>query len=215
MSDAPASTPATPPAGDPGEPAAGSALPKRIGQIAALVVVGLLLALLIWKVATRDSGGAAAKLESGKGAPVAAPGFSLPRITGIPGSPADTGPVSLASLKGKVVVLNFWASWCIPCKQESPRMQEAAVKYADRGVVVLGIDAQDFTGDARKFATKYGLTYPIVHDGSGKTLTPYGVTGFPETFFVDRQGKLVGERIQGEISTKQLEAGIERALATT
>ena len=204
-------TDAAPPADDE-SPRGG--IPKRAGQLAALAIVAALLALLIWKVATRDAGGAAAKLEAGKGAPVSAPAFSLPRITGIPGGPSETGPVSLASLKGKVVVLNFWASWCIPCKQESPRMQEAYLKYRDQGVVVLGVDAQDFTGDARAFARKYGLTYPIVHDGQGKTLTPYGVTGFPETFFVDRQGKLVGERVQGEISAKQLEAGIKQALAS-
>jgi cytochrome c biogenesis protein CcmG/thiol:disulfide interchange protein DsbE len=212
------SSEAAPPAPAPPSPAPsgseqGSPVAKRIGQAAALLVVAALLALLIWKVATRDSGGAAAKLAAGNGAPVAAPQFTLPRIGGIPGSPAG-GPISLASLHGKVVVLNFWASWCIPCKQESPRMQEAYLRYRDQGVVVLGVDAQDFTGDARRFATKYKLTYPIVHDGSGKTLTPYGVTGFPETFFLDRTGKLVGERIEGEISVAQLDAGIKRALAT-
>jgi cytochrome c biogenesis protein CcmG/thiol:disulfide interchange protein DsbE len=192
---------------------AGAGLPKRVAQGLALVAVGALLGLLIWKVATRDSGGAAAKLAAGNGAPVPAPLFTLPRIGGIPGS-EQGGPISLVSLRGKVVVLNFWASWCIPCKQESPRLQEAYVKYRGEGVVVLGVDAQDFTGDARRFATKYALTYPIIHDGSGKWLTPYGVTGFPETFFVDRRGNLVGERVQGEISAKELEAGIKRALAS-
>lgn len=208
------SSDAAPPADDPGAGPGRGAVPKRVAQGLALAVVGALLALLIWKVATRDPGGAAAKLAKGNGAPVDAPAFSLPRIAGIKGGDPGTGPISLASLRGKVVVLNFWASWCIPCKQESPRMQEAYARYRDQGVVVLGIDAQDFTGDARRFAEKYGLTYPIVHDGSGTTLTPYGVTGFPETFFVDRQGKLVGDRIQGEISAKDLDAGIKRALAT-
>lgn len=198
----------TPPAVTPG-----NGVPKRVAQGLALVAVGALLGLLIWKVATRDAGGAAGKLAASKGAPVAAPQFTLPRINGIPGIPDGT-TVSLASLKGKVVVLNFWASWCIPCKQESPRLQEAYVTYKDQGVVVLGVDAQDFSGDARSFARKYGLTYPIVHDGSGKTLSPYGVTGFPETFFVDRQGNLVGQRIEGEISAKQLDEGIKQALAT-
>jgi len=202
---------AAPPADDPGS-SSGAGLPKRVAQGAALLAVAALLALLVWKVATRDSGGAAAKLAAGDGAPVAAPQFSLPRVAGIPGA-ARGGAVSLASLRGKVVVLNFWASWCIPCKQESPRLQAAYVKYRRQGVVVLGVDAQDFTGDARGFAAKYGLTYPIVHDGSGNTLTPYGVTGFPETFFVDRRGRLVGRRIEGEISAAQIDAGIRRALA--
>ena len=188
----------------------GSRLPKRLAQGAVLVAVAALLGLLVWKVATRDSGGAAARLAASKGAPVAAPQFTLPRITGIAGS--GPGSIALASLRGKVVVLNFWASWCIPCKRESPRLQEAYSRFAKQGVVVLGVDAQDFTGDARRFANRYKLTYPIVHDGSGKTLTPYGVTGFPETFFIDRKGMLVGKRIEGEISAKQLDEGIKLAL---
>lgn len=186
------------------------ALPKRAAQAVALAAVAALLALLIWQVATRDAGGAAAELEkSGK---VAAPDFTLPRIDGVPGA-EEGGPITLSSLRGKVVVLNFWASWCIPCKQESPRLQETYLRYRDRGVVVLGVDAQDFKADARAFAKKYRLTYPLVHDGKGKTLGPYGVTGFPETYFVDREGNLVGKRVQGEISEKELEAGIELALA--
>ena len=191
-------------------PADGSRLPKRLAQGVALVAVAALLGLLVWKVATRDSGGAAARLAASNGAPVAAPQFTLPRITGIAGS--KPGSISLASLRGKVVVLNFWASWCIPCKKEAPRLQAAYERYATQGVVVLGVDAQDFTGDARRFANRYKLTYPIVHDGSGKTLTPYGVTGFPETFFIDRKGMLVGARIEGEISAKQLDEGIKLAL---
>lgn len=191
-------------------PDSDSRLPKRLAQGAALVAVAALLGLLVWKVATRDPGGAAARLAASNGAPVAAPQFTLPRITGIAGS--GPGSVNLASLRGRVVVLNFWASWCTPCKLESPRLQEAYIRYAKQGVVVLGVDAQDFTGDARRFANRYKLTYPIVHDGSGKTLTPYGVTGFPETFFIDRNGMLVGKRIEGEISAKELDDGIKRAL---
>ena len=194
-------------------PADASRLPKRIAQGVALVAVAGLLGLLVWKVVTRDSGGAAARLAQGNGAPVTAPAFSLPRINGINGIP-DGGPISLASLRGKVVVINFWASWCIPCKQEAPRLQEVSERYAAQGVVVLGIDAQDFTGDARRFANRYRLTYPIVHDGSGQTLNPYGVTGFPETFFVDRAGRLVGKRIEGEVSVEQLDTGIKQALGT-
>jgi cytochrome c biogenesis protein CcmG/thiol:disulfide interchange protein DsbE len=80
--------------------------------------------------------------------------------------------------------------------------------------VVVGVDAQDFSGDARRFMRAHKLTYPNVHDGPGKVLPKYGVTGFPETYFVGRGGKLVGERIQGEISKQQLTVGIKRALAS-
>jgi cytochrome c biogenesis protein CcmG/thiol:disulfide interchange protein DsbE len=81
-------------------------------------------------------------------------------------------------------------------------------------VVVVGVDAQDFSGDAKHFVSKHKLTYPNVHDGPGHVLPKYGVTGFPETFFVDRRGRLVGERVAGEISAAKLQAGIRRALQT-
>ena len=135
-----------------------------------------------------------------------APLFSLTRFDGI--------PLRLEDLRGKVVFVNFWASWCVPCKAEAPRLQAAWQQFRGRGVVVVGVDAQDFSGDARKFIRKHALTYPNVHDGPGNVLPKYGVTGFPETYFVDRRGRLVGERVQGEISAEKLAAGIRRALAS-
>ena len=86
------------------------------------------------------------------------------------------------------MIVNFWASWCIPCKDEAPALQKTYEKYRAQGLVVLGIDAQDFREDAKRFAKRFGVTYPVVYDGSGSTLGKWGVTGFPETFFVDRSG---------------------------
>jgi cytochrome c biogenesis protein CcmG/thiol:disulfide interchange protein DsbE len=163
------------------------------------VVLGL-LGLLIWKVAHQSKGVA---LGGGKTPP--APEFTLGRLDA-------PGKLKLASLRGKVVVLNFWASWCAPCKSEAPRLEAAWRKYRKQGVVVVGVDAQDFTGDARHFVRKYKLSYPNVHDGPGDVLPKYGVTGFPETYFVDRRGRLVGDRVEGEITAEKLTAGIERAL---
>jgi cytochrome c biogenesis protein CcmG/thiol:disulfide interchange protein DsbE len=77
---------------------------------------------------------------------------------------------------------------------------------------VVGVDAQDFSGDAKRFVRKYKLTYPNVHDGPGNVLPKYGVTGFPETYFVDRRGRLVGDRVEGEVTDAKLTAGIRRAL---
>ena len=177
---------------------------KRGLQGVSVAVVAGLLALLVWKVVHQDKGVAG---ELAKGKRPAAPHFDLARLD-------RTGKLSLASLRGKVVVLNFWASWCAPCKSEAPRLEAAWQNYRRDGVVVVGVDAQDFSGDARKFMRAHKVTYPNVHDGPGKVLPKYGVTGFPETYFVGRDGKLVGERIQGEISKQQLTVGIKRALAS-
>ena len=105
------------------------------------------------------------------------------------------GAVSLASLRGKAVVLNFWASWCIPCKEEAPLLEQAWRDHRAKGLVVLGVDAQDFKGDARSFMKRFGITYPVVHDGKGSTLGRFGVTGFPETFFIDRTGNVVAVEV--------------------
>ena len=180
----------------------------KIGLQALTVAVVLgLLALLIWRVAT-DRGHSALKGP--------APGFSLPRLD-------TSGKLRLASLRGKAVVLNFWASWCNPCKQEAPNLTAAHAKWRGKNVVFVGVDAQDFTGDARRFMRKYGVTYPVVHDGPGDIVGKYGVTGFPETFFVDPRGRIVRvpdrngklqDRILGPASEEALNQNIRRALAS-
>lgn len=168
---------------------------KTVGQIIAIGAVAGLLALLVWKLAFGSDAGVAGALAKGEN-PVA-PAFTLSRIDAV------GGELSLASLKGKPVVVNFWASWCIPCKDEAPALQETYEKHRAQGLVVLGIDVQDFRQDARRFMKRFGMTYPVVYDGSGSTLGKWGVTGFPETFFINREGRLVGERIQGGIDTER------------
>jgi cytochrome c biogenesis protein CcmG/thiol:disulfide interchange protein DsbE len=181
---------------------------RLVAQGLAVAGVVALLGLLVWKIAFERSGGAAEQLARGE-TPVA-PSFVLERLD-------TSGTLDLESLRGKGVVLNFWASWCIPCKDEAPLLEEAWREHRGRGLVVLGIDAQDFKGDARRFMRRFGLTYPVVYDGKGSTLGRYGITGFPETFFVDRTGKLVGERLAGGIDTernrRRFAQGIELALA--
>jgi cytochrome c biogenesis protein CcmG/thiol:disulfide interchange protein DsbE len=172
------------------------ARPLKLGlQAASVALVAGLLALLVYKLATD-------RTSAAKGA---APNFTLPRLD------AD-GHLQLASLRGKAVVLNFWASWCHPCKQEAPELQAAAQRWQGKDVVVLGIDAQDFSGDAKTFMRKYDVRYPVVRDGSGQVVGRYGVQGFPETFFVDREGRIVGEHVQGPVSRDVLERNIRRAL---
>ena len=173
---------------------------KLVLQGVTVAAVLGLLALLIWKVTHQTHGP-----KLGAGRTPSAPQFDLSRLDA-------PGTLALASYRGKVVVLNFWASWCDPCKAEASRLEAAWKTYRSKGVVVIGVDGQDFSGDAKRFMRRYGLTYPNVHDGPGNVLPKYGVTGFPETYFVDRRGRLVGNRVEGEISAKTLKDGIERAL---
>ncbi len=161
-----------------------------------------LLALLIWKVA-HDSSGVASKLRSGK--IVAAPDFTLRRLDG-------PGDLSLASLRGKPVVLNFWASWCYPCNKEAGTLEAASRDWAGKATIV-GVDVREPTGDARGFMRKYGLSYPLVHDSRDTMWPAWGLTGLPETFFVDPRGRVVAHVI-GQVSTADLRRGIEKALKT-
>jgi cytochrome c biogenesis protein CcmG, thiol:disulfide interchange protein DsbE len=168
---------------------------KLGAQVLAVGLVALLLALLIWKVA-KGSGNEA---KIGK----AAPDFSLTRLD-------RPGTLQLASLRGKVVVLNFWASWCHPCNLEAPALEAATRKWGDR-VVVLGVDVNDPAGDARKFARHYKLSYPLVHDNRNVTSPKYGLTGLPETFFIDRNGRLV-VHVAGQVEASDIQDGVDRAL---
>jgi cytochrome c biogenesis protein CcmG/thiol:disulfide interchange protein DsbE len=170
--------------------------PLKLGaQVAAVALVAALLAVLAWRLA--HDGHTVAKGS--------APTFTLPRLDG-------HGDVRLASLRGKAVVLNFWASWCVPCKQEARELEGGWSRWRSKGVVFLGLDAQDFYGDARKFAKRYEITYLLVHDGSGKVVGDYGVSGFPETFFVDRRGRIVGDHVAGPVSRQILDRNIRLAL---
>lgn len=176
---------------------------RLAGQVAAVGVVVALLALLAWKLAQDES---EVTSQLGRGGTPAAPQFSLERLDG-------KGELELSSLRGKAVVLNFWASWCGPCKEETPLLQEGWKRWQNRDVVFVGVDVKDFRGDARDFLSRYGVTYPNVYDGKGSTVGRYGVTGFPETYFLDASGK-VRYRIAGPVEdAAELDAGIERALA--
>ena len=144
-------------------------------QALALGAVVGLLALLVWRITHQPH---PVKL----GGP--APSFSLDRLDG-------NGKIELAALRGKAVVLNFWASWCGPCKTESQALQKAYLEYRDKGVVVLGVDSEDYAGDGRSFARRYGLSYPLVHESGSSVKERYGVSGYPESFFIDRAGGVV------------------------
>ncbi len=103
----------------------------------------------------------------------------------------DGGQVSLEALRGRVVVVNFWASWCYPaCYEEAPALERAWDTYKDRGVMMIGINIQDKEEPAKKFLTQFGHTFPNAPDPAGRVSVDYGVYGVPETFFIDRAGRV-------------------------
>jgi cytochrome c biogenesis protein CcmG, thiol:disulfide interchange protein DsbE len=172
-------------------------------QAAALGLVAALLLLLAWRIVTNDRSNLAAAVAAGQ-AP-ASPDFELSRLDG-------GGKLRLSSLQGKVVLLNFWASWCVPCKEEAPRLEAAWRRWRDRGVVVVGLDTNDFSSDGRGFMRRHGVTYPNVHDGPGRTADRYGGSGFPETWFVNRDGRLVVEHVNGPLEAQQIDRDLTLAL---
>jgi cytochrome c biogenesis protein CcmG/thiol:disulfide interchange protein DsbE len=175
--------------------------------VRAAVAAGVLalLGLLVWDVAHAHGPGVAQKVDKGK--IVVAPKLDLPRL--------DNGRrLSLASLRGKVVVVNFWQSSCVPCKEEARTLAETARAWEAKGVgvVFLGVDALDFKGPARAYVKKYRVGYVNVRDATGSTYPNWGVTGVPETFFVDRKGRVVPPHIVSGASRQNLDEGIRRAL---
>jgi cytochrome c biogenesis protein CcmG/thiol:disulfide interchange protein DsbE len=180
---------------------------RLVAQGVAIGLVALLFILLAWSL-LHDQGGDLSK-KANRGDRPDAPDFTLERLD-------RGGKLQLSSLRGKAVVLNVWASWCGPCKEEAPFLEDVWQKNRGRGLVVLGLDAKDFRADARRFARRYDLTFPLVYDGPGSTIDGYGVTGFPETFVIDRDGKVVAAfagAVNGEDERVRLESAIEDALS--
>jgi len=179
---------------------------KRLGPVAWVVVIlsAGLLALLVYGVINAgvdDSLDQAVK--DGKRPMAPGAGVALRKLDG-------AGKTSLADLRGKVVVVNFWASWCDPCRAEA-KVLERAYK-AQRGVLFLGLDAQDAREDARDFIGQFGLTFPHVRDPGNDTQRAWGVTGLPETYFIGAGGQVVGHVI-GTVDDAQLRDGIAAAKA--
>jgi len=175
----------------------------KLVRVAAVAGVIALAGVLAWRLTHQNNATAKAVLHHKI---VPAPAFRLDRLGGGP-------PVTLAALRGKAVVVNFWSSYCGPCKKEMPRLQRAAQRWAARDVVVVGIDTIDNHSAARDFARKHGVTYPIGFDDVAEIADRYGVSYTPTTFFVDRRGRIV-KSVLGGLTTNQLDAQIERALRT-
>ncbi len=122
------------------------------------------------------------------------------------------GVGSLAAQRGKVVVLNFWASWCVPCESEAPMLERAQPTLRRYGATVLGVTYKDATPDSEAFVRSYRLTYPSLRDGSGSFASAYGTDQLPESFIVDRDGHIVA-LYRGEIGQGFVDKAIALARA--
>jgi cytochrome c biogenesis protein CcmG, thiol:disulfide interchange protein DsbE len=123
----------------------------------------------------------------------------------------------LQALRGRVVVVNFWASWCVPCREEMPALEQASQAYAEAGrpVTVIGVDASDVRSEAARFLAEVGVTYPTVYDQQGLrggVAASWSVTALPQTWFVARDGSRAG-RIAGRLTAEDLRAKVDELLA--
>ena len=149
-------------------------------------VAACLVGLLTYGVASQGTDTSIDEALS-QGERVTAPAGSLPKLGG-----GGTG--SVADQRGKVVLVNFWASWCAPCTEELPLLQRTQRRMEAAGGTVLGINTRDASEDALGFVRRYKLTFPSLRDGSGDFAQRWGLTGYPETFLLDEQGRVAAAR---------------------
>ena len=171
---------------------------RRTAPTIAVLAALALVALLIYGVL---GVGASTTLDDAvnRGERPEAPVRELPSL--------DGGTASLADFEGKPVLLNFWASWCDPCKEEAPLLERAHRRLKREGGAVLGVTVSDQSDDSRAFMEEYGLTFPSLRDVEGVLGREFGTTGVPETFAIDRDGRIAAIS-RGSVN----EAFVDRAL---
>ncbi len=175
---------------------------RRLLPILAALGGACLVALLVYGISTQSPSRTLDQRVAEGRQPVAPDASNrLPELTG-------SGASSLAALRGKVVLLNFWASWCAPCEAEAPLLEHAQATLQRHDATVLGVTYLDLSPDARSFVTSNHITYPNLRDTTGSFAHSYGTDQLPETFVIDRRGRIVS------ISRGEIESGfVNRAIA--
>ena len=183
----------------------GSAFGQRRWEI---VMAVSLTAAIIWTVVSRVPSAVGAPLSS---SPSPREGFFAPdfKLDALQGE-----PIHLSDLRGKIVVVNFWTTWCPPCREETPALEAAYASYKDRGLVMLGVNLtdQDSLKDVESFVQEFRLTYPILLDRDGAVGLLYQLNGLPTTFFINREGIIRTVVIGGPMSETFIRSKIEALL---
>ena len=176
--------------------------------LGSLIPIAALFALLGWAVA--QSGGSPGGLvTNNKFGEISIEQRSAPEFTV---ESVDGETVSLSGLRGKVVMLDFWSSWCPPCRREAPVLAQMYREYEGKNVEFIGVAIWDNPKKIPLYIQEFGLTYPNVLDERGKIAIDYGVVGIPEKFFIDTRGNLV-RKFSGPIEPESLRAALDRLLA--
>lgn len=168
-----------------------------------LAMVLLLLVGLSWIVASRSPGGATPAATAAPRPGFLAPDFSLPTLEG--------GTVRLSDLRGKWVVINFWATWCPPCRAEMPAFEEAYRQYADEGLVILAVNQGETPEEVAAFRDAFGLTFPVLLDSQMEVGLQYKVQFLPTTVFVAPDGTIV-DRVEGGMTRGTVLARIQHLM---
>jgi cytochrome c biogenesis protein CcmG, thiol:disulfide interchange protein DsbE len=182
------------------EAAAGGGWDRRrtIGAIVGGVLVAAVIALLVVGFVNRDVG-TSIQDALDEGERPDAPSFTAPVLLAGDGIGPVGAEVSLDDLRGRTVVLNFWASWCEPCEREAPILNEVARRYrGSDDVIVLGLDVQDLSQEALVFAREFRIAYPSLREAGDDAYRDYEITGLPETFVIDPDGR-IALKVIGEI----------------